>query len=365
MKILLMGEAGSLHWTLAEALRRLGHEVCVASDGDGWKNYPRDIDLSRPTDSPIDGLRCLGKVLRHLPSFRGYDVVQLINPYFLRLRCERSLPIYRYLKRHNGRVFLGAFGNDHFYTRACLLRRIYRYSDYKTGNLFRNTETNRREMEEKLYGGTAKANREIAATCDGIIACLWEYYAAYRLYHPEKLTFIPLPIDLEAVGSSRVRSTPRVVNFFIGIQSRRSDVKGTDIMLPVLREVQRKYPDRCRITEAVDVPYARYCHLLEEADVQLDQLYSYTPSMNSLLAMAKGIVVVGGGEPENYDILGERELRPIVNVLPDEADIYRRLEELALHPERIPELSRQSIEYVSKYHNSIDVARQYLAYWTK
>ena len=33
-------------------------------------------------------------------------------------------------------------------------------------------------------------------------------------------------------------------------------------MLPVLQEVQRKYPDLCRITEVHDVPYARYQQLM-------------------------------------------------------------------------------------------------------
>ena len=112
MKILLLGEFSGLHWNLAEGLRALGHDVCVASDGCGWRNYPRDIALDRPTDSLRDGICCLLRILRHLPDFRGYDVVQIISPYFLRLRSERTLPVYRYLQRHNGKVFLGAFGTD-------------------------------------------------------------------------------------------------------------------------------------------------------------------------------------------------------------------------------------------------------------
>ena len=55
-------------------------------------------------------------------------------------------------------------------------------------------------------------------------------------------------------------------------------------MMPVLLEVQRKYSELCLITEVLHVPYARYQQLMDDADVQLDQLYSYTPSMNSLLA---------------------------------------------------------------------------------
>lgn len=34
MKILLLGEYSNVHWTLAEGLRQLGHEVTVASNGD-------------------------------------------------------------------------------------------------------------------------------------------------------------------------------------------------------------------------------------------------------------------------------------------------------------------------------------------
>ena len=49
MRILLLGEFSNVHATLALGLRKLGHDVVVASDGDEWKNYPRDIDLHRPS----------------------------------------------------------------------------------------------------------------------------------------------------------------------------------------------------------------------------------------------------------------------------------------------------------------------------
>ena len=99
MKILLLGEYSNVHATLAEGLRALGHQVTVASNGDFWKNYPRDIDLAR-TPNHWGGIRLIAKLATLLPSFRGYDVVQLINPMFLELKAERILPIYRYLRRH-------------------------------------------------------------------------------------------------------------------------------------------------------------------------------------------------------------------------------------------------------------------------
>ena len=93
----------------------------------------------------------------------------------------------------------------------------------------------------------------------------------------------------------------------------------------------------------------------------VDQLYSYTPSMNSLAAMAHGTVVIGGGEEEYYDFIGEKELRPIINVRPEE-DEYNMmmLRETLLYPEKIEDMKRQGIEFVRKYHDYITVSRKYI-----
>ena len=87
--------------------------------------------------------------------------------------------------------------------------------------------------------------------------------------------------------------------------------------------------------------------------------------MNPLLAMSKGIICIGGGEPENYEIIHETELRPIINVEPTYESVYHELEELVLQPERIPDLKRQSVEYIRRHHDYIKVAQQYLDFWGK
>ena len=89
MKILLLGEYSNVHATLAKGLRALGHEVTVASSGDGWKNYPRDIDMKRESLGFWSSLRFLLRTYRQVRKFRGYDVVQLINPVFVDLRAEK------------------------------------------------------------------------------------------------------------------------------------------------------------------------------------------------------------------------------------------------------------------------------------
>ena len=63
MKILLLGEYSNVHATLAEGLRTIGHQVTVVSNGDFWKDYPRDIDMSRPSGR-LGGLRLLAKTYR-------------------------------------------------------------------------------------------------------------------------------------------------------------------------------------------------------------------------------------------------------------------------------------------------------------
>ena len=105
--------------------------------------------------------------------------------------------------------------------------------------------------------------------------------------------------------------------------------------------------------------------MMDGADLLLDQLYSYTPAMNAIHAMANGIVVVGGGEPENYEILNEKELRPIINVQPTYESVYNELENIVLNPDQLIKLKGESIEYASKHHDYITVAMDYVEFYSK
>lgn len=365
MKILLLGEYSNVHHTLAQGLRALGHTVTVASDGDGWKDYPRDIDLCRKSTGKIDTLDFLRRAALALPRMRDYDVVQLINPVFMELRPERLFPIYSFLRRNNGKVFLGAFGMDYYWVKAGLDCKTFRYSDFNIGDEVRTNRDNDRFVAEWYEGKKGELNRAIAEDCNGIVSGLYEYDASYRPFFPDKTRFIPLPINLEEV-------TPRIphpdtdrIRFFIGIQRNRSAYKGTDIMYQALVKLAKQYPGNIEIVKAESVPFAQYSRMMNQCDVLLDQLYSYTPAMNALLAMAKGLVVVGGGEEENYEILGERELRPIVNVQPTMEDVYTQMERLILQPDDIARRAAESIEYVRRHHDHIKVAEQYVEFWNR
>ena len=365
MKILLIGEYSNVHWTLAEGLRKLGHSVTVVSDGDGWKNYPRDISLKRNLSWGRIGALLYGlRLLTLLPRLKGYDVVQFINPVFFSLKAEKLIPVYRKIARNNKRIFLGAFGMDRYYVKACVDTDIFKYSDFKLDGRLRQSQDNTVWYRDWYEGDKGRLNDLIANDCNGIVSGLYEYDAAYRPYFAGKLTYIPFPINTDKIAAHEIQKVDNV-RFFIGIQKLRSQYKGTDIMLCALERVKREFPDLCTIVKVESVPYAEYQRLLDSCHVMLDQLYSYTPAMNALLGMAKGLVIVGGGEPENYEILGEDALRPIVNVEPNEQSVYEALKDLVVHKEKIPELSRQSVEYIRKHHNYVKVAQRYLDFWTK
>lgn len=361
MKILLLGEYSNVHATLALGLRKLGHEVTVVSNGDFWKDYPRDIDVSR-REGKIGGIALYLKILSLLPRLSGYDIVQLINPMFFELKAERLFPIYHFLKKHNRKVILGAFGMDYYWVKTCTYDKPLRYSDFNIGDKVRTDDVAERDRRDWLGTPKGRLNQEIAASCDGIVTELYEYDVCYRPVFPDKTQFIPPPIVLPSSEDIRL-TVHRPLRLFIGISKGRSRYKGTDIMLDAAKAVKAKYPDRLELRIANGVPFSQYTTMLDGSDLLMDQLYSYTPGMNALLAMSKGIVVIGGGEPENYEIIHEEKLRPIINVQPTFQSVFNELENIVINPSRMPELKKESVQYVRKHHDYVKVAREFVDFF--
>ena len=275
MKILLVGEYSNVHATLALGLRELGHQVTVISNGDFFKDYPRDIDVTRKPGK-LGGIRLMAKLYSLLPKLRGSDVVQLINPIFFELKAERLFWFYRYLRKHNKRVFLGAFGMDYYWTYACTYEKPLRYSDFNIGDEVRTDAEAIYYQHDWLGTAKEQLNKMIANDCDGIIAGLYEYWACYQLAFPQKTTFIPFPIRMPEHNTTDRADASRTI-IFIGINRQRSAYKGTDIMLRSAEDVQQKHPDKMQLVKVESVPFAEYKKLMEGSDAILDQLYAYTP----------------------------------------------------------------------------------------
>ncbi len=357
MRILLFGEYSNVHWTLAEGLKALGHDVVVVSNGDFWKDYPRDINLSRkPTAA--GGIKYAADLLRILPRLRGFDIVQIINPIFLDLKANPNGWVYRYLRRHNRHMVMCGFGMDYYWVSTCLTPGTFEYSDFNIGPKLRTNADALKETSDWIGTRKEKLNKHIAADCDAIVTGLYEYWRCYNPVFPEKTTFIPFPVKCSG-HTRQLHEKGQKIKLFIGINKTRNEYKGTDIMLRAAQDMAAKHADRVELAVAESVSFDKYTRMMDGSDAILDQLYSYTPAMNALQAMSKGIICIGGGEKENYEILGEDRLRPIVNVKPTYESVCNALENLVDNPENIATLQRQSMEYVKKHHDYMKVARQY------
>ena len=387
MKILLIGEASFLHNTLKKGLVERGHRVTTMSDGNGWHDAPRDIDLRRDGRwGKLGGLWVVWQLLRHLPQLCGNDVVQIHNYQFVPLMYRWNTLLLRFLKLTNRCVVKGCFGDD-----PQIFRRqaqgVPAYSDTYWSGQLQNTDQHRDRIAEVVEHGAEASWRKTTAMADALVPCLYEYWLDYNEPpYAAKLHYIPLPMECEkmvrwcdgemvkCVGNDApshpndsqlptnlTTSPSHHLTILIGLQPKRDFMKGAMKIAMFVEEVARRHPGKVQIKYVEGVPYDEYMRLLAEADVLVDQLYSYTPSMNSLAAMARGTVVIGGGEEEYYEFIGEDTLRPIINVRPDVPDEENiaTIERALFTDGTLERMAQESIQFVHKYHDYRHVAEQY------
>ena len=366
MKILFIGDVSNFHNTLACALRSAGHECVVASTGCTWQCIDHDIDITRK-----DGLLGTAKFMAKLPlllsKMQGFDIVHFISPHFLTLRPQKLAKVLQYLKKHNSRLFYSASCTDYDYLRACQNGKTFRYSDFLIGNepspYVKSHEWNRDNHWK--YPEVVDYHNFFINNMDGIVACLYEYYESYK--HTSKpLTYAGIPIDTATFKPRYIENEPEKVRFFIGIQRNKTILKGADRLLDAAKRITERYPTHCELSVAENIPFKEYVQMMNSSHVILDQIYSYTPATNALVAMAQGMIAVSGAEPEYYDFIGETENRPIINVSPlIENDIYNKLEYLVQNKHLLPMLSKASRDFVVKHNDCHLIAKKHIDFWNK
>ena len=361
MNILVVGDGSNFHVALGDALQSMGHKVVIISEGCRWLNTRRDIDITRQKGK-IGAIKYGARLLSLLPMMRGWDAVYVHTPTFLHLRPLKVKFFFDYIRRHNKMVVYSMLNTDYYYVKKCLDYSTYRYSDFRIGSS-PSPHAIKYPMEEKVW--TSNSMRiladDVVASCDVIIPCLWEYYKVYEDMVPQKLRYGGIPIDTRNIKKNIIENEPQKVRFMLGYHNDRMDIKGTDKILEALKRVVERNRDKAEMVLVSNVPYSEYLERLYGSHVLLDQLYSYTPSTNALLGMARGMVAVSGAEPEYYDFIGERDNHPIINISPlIEGDIEDKLEWIIKNKSLLPELSRRSAEFVSKHNDSFVVAKRHL-----
>ena len=362
MKVLLLGEFSGMHQNLAMGLREHGVEVTTASDGDAWKNYPRDIDLSRNADRHRNYF--MAKVLKALPKLSGYDVVQLNCPKFLDATPAFNAKIFNYLKLANPNIFLGAHGMDSNYVEYALSGKL-KYSVFQIPPIQNDPHIQNLKNLVKNKSEVA-LNDKVASHVKGVIASGVGYYLSYKDKYPSKTIYIPLAIDTEQHPYvSTIEKDTKKIKFFLGLMKGRVVRKGTDVILRVLEELQGKYPSDVELTIVESVPFIEYQKLLNSSHILCDQLYSYGLGLNGLIAQSKGLIVAGGADEEVYKLIGETQNKPIIDLNVGESKMLETFERLLDNKAELKELSLRNRALVVKHHDSRVVAKKHLDFWAQ
>lgn len=362
MKILFFGDYSNLHACLAREFRDRGHEVCVVSDGGRYMDTERDITLTR--EAGLKGsFRYLYRVANLIPKFKGYDVVQLINPNFLSLRPGKIKYFFDILRKNNKSIFLTLAGDDYYFVKACLSGEIFRFSEFMVGDEKTEFEKQSRRGEQWLHPSLELLNSHVYRNIDGAMSVLPEYDMAARPILGDKLSFTNIPVDISNL-KWRLPVISEKRKLFIGMRQGMELQKGTDRLLDAALRVQREFPDRCEVEVARNLPLNEYLTRMGESHIVLDQLYSYSPGTNGFQAMALGPVAATGAQPEYYEYIGEPEFPPIFALSPLE-DTYERLRNLVIHPQPIIRMSIEARRIVERNNDVKVVADKFEAHWRK
>ena len=366
MRILLLGDYSACHLTLGRALARRGHSVTVATDGGGWMRTERPYDLGRPLPGPLGGALLYAR-LRWTAPLRGYDVVSLISPGFARLRPARLREIFDRLCRDNGALFLTAAGTDkammdYYLGPECKLR----YTEFKNpdGSPNRRTDAFLAENRRWQQGALADYCEYVYDHVAGAATALYEYHLAMEArLGPVRTIYTGLPVESVGQRPSPLPGSP--LRILLGRDRYRMPWKGTDRLEAALRAAIARHPGAAVLDIVENLPYSEYLARLDSAHVLVDQLYSYSPALNALLAMARGIAVVSGGEEDYYKFIGESRVRPIFNAEPTDRALDLLCERIVTRPAEVLAAGKAGPDFVARHNDADLVAGRFIDMWER
>jgi hypothetical protein len=171
---------------------------------------------------------------------------------------------------------------------------------------------------------------------------------------------IRIPINLSKFKYEPNRIDKKIV-FFHGITK---SCKGGKYIIEAFDRLRPKYKSEAEFICAGGLTFVDYMKIIDKTNVILDDVNSYSIAMNGLFSMAKGKIVMGGAELE-----GNRELgyinNPVVNLRNNVDQICSCIEDFISKKREIEEIGYNSRKFVEKYHNYIEIAKEYAELWNK
>ncbi len=358
MKILLVGEFSGLFKNLKEGLVALGHDVTIASQGDGWKSITNDIDWSSNKKGIVGKFEKFFKLIKVIPQLKGYDVVQLICPVIFPVKFGINKFIINDIIKNNKKVFLSGAGASY----ADSVVADFLQNNFKYPQLYNESKKANNGMWSQTQEGR-KYNKWLQSQVGGYIPIMYEYAQGYRDIGYSKLKpTIALPMNIDKI-TYRDNIVKDKLVIFHGLN--REGGKGTPLIREAMERLQENYPNKVECVIDGKMPLDDYLKLLEKVNVVVDQVYSCSIGMNGVYNLAMGKIVVGGGEPEFLKEYGVKT-SPLVPIQASVDDIYNQLEKLVhLSNEEILEIGKKSRLFAEEVFDYKKIAQQYVDVWNK
>lgn len=363
MNVLIVGEFSAFAKNLALGINSIpGNECVVFSYKDGFKDIAQDsrsytyqkpynlkfLGITLRGTNKITGRKLYKQFQKDISNFKGYfDAVFIISYTLLREESNHSVPLFsksdilKVVKDPN-KVFMSSCGGDRAFYQFALNDRRFN-TVYKDPNVIK--------PRYKLL------ESEALSIVKKVIPMSYQYHEAYKLYANQfELTKpIPLPFDSTTV---QAKTQYCVNNKIVIFNGSLRPTKGSVFIDEAVKRIAEKYPDRVVIRKD-RLPYQKFLSFLKEIDIYIDLCTDYDYGMSAIAAMLAGCVVLSGNEPETGKAFGWDDI-PVIPACPDADQIFDAIEDLILHPDKIEEIGRKSVEYARLRHDCKSLAPIYM-----
>lgn len=359
MKVLIVGEFSAFAKHLKAGFKKLGHDVCVVQNGDGWKKIKHDEDdiffqfkawywFGKQIQGSVRF--CYPRVNRYIQRSlderfpNGIDLIVVTNYDFLSYSTFTAGVKLDYIKKQlskGAKLIMMVCGGDP--------SQQYSFPDYYKMMGYNIP------LRDNRYDFLLKHSHKVIPT-------IYSYYYSVKLYC-EKFGYsvdninhaIPLPMTLD---SYEIRPCiNRKIVIFHGII--RPISKGTPIIKSAMDRIQHDFPDKVECVCKGGLPYDEYVKLFDSIDILIEQTYHNGWGVNAAIGAMKGKCVLAPCGPENCENMGIDYI-PFVRIGPDSERIYQALKDLILNPEKIDKLKYESRHFIEQYCECGIVAGQYL-----
>jgi len=356
MRILLLGDYSGFFKNLKDGLIQIGHEVDLATTGDGFKDTAKS-DIYMPGKSQNRIVKKIDRIVFPatgiIKKYYDYDLAFLINHDIFggtKYGININHLLLRKIRQNTSKMFISICALDNY---VFELKNKLEYNPYEA-----YIDIDMKGKNYYMHPNYIKNNENVLGMVDGIIPTMYTYAEAYRR-NTKLMNTIPFPINVDSIKFIPPKTDGKL-RIFHGINRR--GYKGTEYIEDAMQRIKTKYPNDVEILIDGGMPLNKYLRVIEESDVIVDQALSYCYGMNAIYSMAMGKVVLSGNEQECQREFKRTDI-PIINIKPSTDDIYNKLEELVADIRRVEEIGYNSRRFVEDFHHYVKVAKQYVNAW--